>query len=68
MGDLNSRFGVYAREISARSEIPNAHKYKYPIVPDHVSVPNGNAYVLSAICIDNKMYTTSYANNTTYTP
>ncbi len=55
MGDLNSRFGIYAREIPVRSGIPDTHKYEYPILHDNVNAPNGNAYVLSTLCIDNKM-------------
>ena len=55
MGDLNSRFGASAREILFGSGIPDAHKYEYPTFPDNVNAPNGNAYVISTLCIDNKM-------------
>lgn len=55
MGDLNCKFGKYVRELPALSDIPNAHSYEYPILPDCVNNPNDNAYVLSTICIDNKL-------------
>ena len=55
MGDLNCKFGKYVRELPALSEIPNAHSYEYPVVSDCVNNPNDNAYVLSTICIDNKL-------------
>ena len=55
MGDLNCRFGNYLRDLPVRSEIPHAHTYEYPFLPDCVNTPNDNAYVLSTICIDKRL-------------
>ena len=55
MGDLNARFGRRVREIPGRSEIPQAHEYTYPVIPDDVNNPNDNSYILAALCSDNNM-------------
>ena len=39
IGDLNSRFGTYVKCLPARSEIPDAGNYSYPIIPDNVDTP-----------------------------
>ena len=55
VGDLNARFGTFVRNMLALSNIPDVGMYEYPIIPDEISTPNNNAYILSNLCIDNNL-------------
>ena len=55
VGDLNARFGTSVRNMLALSNIPDVSMYEYPIIPDEISTPNNNAYILSNLCIDNNL-------------
>lgn len=55
IGDLNARFGVLARELPERVELPDSVNYSYPYLPDDVRVPNDNALILSNICMETGM-------------
>ncbi len=55
MGNMNSRFGQYVSELPARIGVPNADMYTYVNITERIRHPNDNAYVLSTICIDNKI-------------
>ena len=50
IGDLNARFGKYARELPRLIELPDSNLYSYPVLADDVQVPNDNAFILSTIC------------------
>lgn len=54
-GDMNARFGEYVRELPTLSDTPSAHLYEYPAIVDNILAPNNNAYVLSTMCVDNKL-------------
>ena len=55
IGDLNTRFGKFARDIPILSQLPSAEVYSYPEIEDDIPFPNNNAEILSTICIDNKL-------------
>ncbi len=55
LGDTNCRVGKYGRDLPALSKTANAQSSEYPILPDCVNTPNDNAYVLSTICMENKL-------------
>ena len=46
IGDLNARLGRVVREIN------DDEAYSYPYIPDDITTPNDNAYVLTTICKD----------------
>lgn len=50
MGDLNARLGVSVRDILNSDDV-----FTYPSVPDNVTNPNNNAYILATICKDNEL-------------
>ena len=52
IGDLNTRFGSYVRDLPDLTELPTTDSYSYPSIPDPVPRPNDNAYVLSSICTE----------------
>ena len=68
IGDLNSRFGKGVRFLNTSNAL------SYPYIPDDVTTPNDNAYVLTTICKDhdlvviNNLKTSSkhFASNKTY--
>lgn len=74
VGDMNARFGRYARELPELVEVPHNDLYSYPSLPDEVRLPNDNAYILSTICMDSKLLlinnlktpTAHYVSNMTY--
>lgn len=51
VGDLNARFGRFAREFPGLCGVPDSKLYSYPNIIDEVSVPNDNTYILSTICM-----------------
>ena len=53
IGDLNARFGNSVRNISLQSSNSDIKECMYPHLPDDISTPNDNAYLLSTVCIDN---------------
>ena len=55
IGDLNARFGSSVRNISLQSKCPDIKECLYPYIPDDVSGPNDNAYLLSTVCIDHSL-------------
>ena len=74
IGDLNARFGTHVRNIPLRSSIPEINACTYPYIPDDITSPNDNAYLLSALCTDNdlivvnnvKTATLHFPSNKTY--
>ena len=55
LGDLNARFGIFARELPSLVELPGSDNYTYPDVPDDVRLPNENAFILSGVCQASKL-------------
>ena len=55
ISDLNARFGTSVRNIPLRSKVPAINNCTYPRIPDDISSPNDNAYVLSTLCLDNDL-------------
>lgn len=55
VGDLNARLGKRVRELPRLADFPDAASYTYPILPDDVPLPNDNATILSALCIEEKL-------------
>ena len=55
IGDLNSRFGTYVRNLPRLSDLSNNEMYTYPTIPDPVERPNDNAYILSSFCVECKL-------------
>ena len=55
IGDMNARFGASVRDWITCIDVPDVHKYMYPIINDSVRVPNDNASAISAICVDMKL-------------
>ena len=52
---MNARFGTSVRNISLSSSIPEIQACTYPDIPDNLTSPNDNAYLLSTICVDNDL-------------
>ncbi len=40
LGDMNTRFGEYVRDLPRSADVQNAHFYTYPHIPDAVHNPN----------------------------
>ena len=55
VGDMNARFGKNVKNLLAPLNVSNGDELSYPFVADDVSVPNDNAQLLSAICVENSM-------------
>lgn len=55
IGDVNARFGMFARELPSQVEVPNHDIYSYPVIADDVRLPNDNAFILSSICKESKL-------------
>ena len=55
IGDLNARFGTSVRNISLQSSNTDIKECTYPHIPDDISTPNDNAYLLSTICVDHNL-------------
>ena len=55
IGDMNTRFGQLARELTEQVELPDGDNYSYPVLPDDIRVPNDNAFILSSICKESEL-------------
>jgi len=55
LGDMNARFGSSVRNIPLRSTTPDISLCTYPSIPDDIQSPNNNSFLLSSLCVDNKM-------------
>ena len=55
IGDLNARFGSSIQNMPSRSNNPVIQSFSYPVIPDNITSPNDNAFILSSICIDNDL-------------
>ncbi len=55
LGDMNTRFGEYVRDLPRSADVQNVHFYTYPHIPDAVHNPNDNARTLATLCIDAKL-------------
>ncbi len=54
MGDMNTRFGASVRDI-LRDDLRVHDTFTYPLIPDEVTNPNDNAFVVSTMCKDNDL-------------
>uniref|UniRef100_A0A0P4VRG8 Reverse transcriptase domain-containing protein n=1 Tax=Scylla olivacea TaxID=85551 RepID=A0A0P4VRG8_SCYOL len=55
IGDMNARFGKNVKDLLAPLNVSNSDELSYPFVADDINVPNDNAQLLSAICVENSM-------------
>ena len=55
LGDMNSRFGASIRDWITCVDVPDVHRYTYPIIDDTVRAPNDNAFAISALCVELKL-------------
>ena len=55
IGDLNARFGTRVRDIPSQCKNPFIKECTYPNIPDDISTPNDNAYLLSTVCVDHSL-------------
>ena len=55
IGDLNARFGNRVRDIPLQCNNPDIKECTYPNIPDDISTPNDNAYLLSTVCVDHSL-------------
>ena len=55
LGDMNSRFGASISDWITCVDVPDVHRYTYPIIDDTVRAPNDNAFAISALCVELKL-------------
>ncbi len=55
VGDTNARFGKNVKDLLVSPNTSHEDELLYPVIVDDVNVPNDNAEILSAICVENSM-------------
>lgn len=54
-GDMNTRFGKSVKDLLVPLNVLDGDGLSYPVIADDINVPNDNAELLSAICVENSM-------------
>ncbi len=55
LGDMNARFGKNVRNLVVPLNASDKDDVSYPVIADDINVPNDNAVLLSAVCMENSM-------------